>query len=65
MLTKKIIMDMSTGLFYGGTYSGEIHWVECVLDATYIEHEHLDSNFYDWEVDELSTMSLEIKEIIF
>jgi len=61
--TKRVMMDQNTGMFYCGTYSGEICWNECSISATDVSNNEW-SSFYPWEIDELSEMSLEIKEVV-
>ena len=53
---------METGLYYCGTYSGEICWDEHIGSATDVRE--CEWSFYPWEIDELSEMTLEVKEIV-
>lgn len=61
--SKKILVDMKTNLIYGGTYHGTIIWREKIEYGTDVTECNWD--FYPWEVDELSELDLEIKEVVW
>jgi len=63
--TKKVMMDRDTGMYYCGTYSGQIYWDKDIDMANNIRDiDGINVHLYPWEIDELSEMSLEVKEIV-